>query len=246
MLPILFVPLAAGLLISAGKNPTYLISFHEEGAAEDGAKRVKPIEVLGENRYFKTSPTLTQNNVTQYWPFRSQDGQTWGAVFWLNDSGGRALQRIGAANRGQLLAAAVDRVPVDILYIDAQPTDSRIVIWKGLGPHLFKRIDEAKKIKRLGDGLPGGNPAPPAVVKKSARPFDLFRRKPSSAETEPADVPPATADVALPMKPSGAGSRERTLPELPAAPLPEAAPFAPDVEPERPEIVPVERKRKDQ
>ncbi|MGI8604243.1 MAG: hypothetical protein ACR2OZ_14805 [Verrucomicrobiales bacterium] len=230
------------MLVSAGKTPTYLISFHEEGSAEDGAKRVKSFEVQGETRYFKTSPTLTQNNIKSYWPFPSQDGQTWGAMFWLDESGGKALQRIGAANRGQLITAAIDRVPVDILYVDAQPPDARIVIWKGLGPSLFKRIDQQKKIKRLANpsSTLAANPAPAAI--KGAR------------QSVAAIINAATADLPLPANPkkprraapATPPRSEAKLPELPAPALPEELPFQPDPKVEKPQVVPLPGPRPNQ
>jgi hypothetical protein len=152
------------LCISAGKEPVFLISFHEEGQSIDGPKKVKQFAINGERRYFRLSPLFTQNNMTSYWPFQSEDGQTWGAVFWLDRTGQHVLERVGVANRGQFVAAAVNRVPLDVLYVDGQPKDNCIVIWKGLSPEIFKVIDASKKIKRRSDPSP--------VLAATAQPTD--------------------------------------------------------------------------
>ena len=140
-----------GFLVSAGKEPTFLISFHEEGEAIEGPKKVKPFPVNGETKYFRTMPIFTQINIKSYWPFPSEDGSQ-GAVFWLDTTGQHVLERVGVANRGQYVAAAVNRVPIDLLLVDGQVSDGRIVIWKGLAPELFQMIDKEKKIKRVTGG----------------------------------------------------------------------------------------------
>jgi hypothetical protein len=149
------VPALAGLgiLVSAGKEPAFLISFHEEGEAIEGPKKVKPLPINGETRYFRIMPLFTQANIKAYWPFPTEDGSH-GAVFWLDTTGQHVVERVGVANRGQFLATAVNRVPVDLLMVDGPVSDGRIVVWKGLAPELFQMIDKEKKIKRVSGGSP--------------------------------------------------------------------------------------------
>jgi hypothetical protein len=154
LLHVLTVIAGVGFLVSAGKEPTFLISFHEEGEAIEGPKKVKPYPVNGETKYFRTMPLFTQIDIKSYWPFPAEDGSH-GAVFWLDTTGQHVLERVGVANRGQYVAAVVNRVPVDLLLVDGPVPDGRIVIWKGLPPQLFQLIDKEKKIKRVTGGSPG-------------------------------------------------------------------------------------------
>jgi len=124
----------------------------------EGPRKIQEFEVRGEKRFFRKMPVITQSNFKAYWAFPAEDGRTWGAVFWLDTSGQHALQRLGVANRGQYLAAAVNRQPADVQIIDNVPGDGRIVIWKNLSPELFAVIDKQKKIRRIGE------PATPAAL----------------------------------------------------------------------------------
>jgi hypothetical protein len=136
---------------AGGKAPEFIISFHEEGDKIEGERRVHPLPIAGETRYFRKIPFLMHVNVKAYWPFRAADGQSWGAVFWLDDSGRLAVQRLGnLAVRNQYLAAAVNRVPVDSVRINNGPEDGKLVIWQGLDPALFPAFD--KKFRRIKGG----------------------------------------------------------------------------------------------
>lgn len=209
---------AAFLLMAAGKNPGYIISFHEEGDANEGEKRVKPLQIGGEMRHFRVSPLFTQSRIEAYWPFRAADG-TWGAVFWLDHTANNILQRVGVANRGRLILTAVNRVPVDYLLVDGQPPDNRIVVWRGLSPELFSIIDKEKKIRRV----KGGSPELAAQGPAGELPQLTDAPLPEGAVDDPATraaVEAATADLPLPDQPPPA-RRPQTggEPELPEPPF---------------------------
>ncbi len=146
---------AATPLSAAGKKQPYLVSFHEEGDKEEGVRKVQEAKLNGKTYYFRKQPLITHSNFRAYWPFPADDGQTWGAVFWLDTGGQHALQRLGG-QRDQYLAAAVNRMPVDFQYIDEAPTDGRIVIWKNLSPQLFEMMDKEKRVRRIGGTTDSG------------------------------------------------------------------------------------------
>ncbi len=219
-LPHIFLAAAAALLMAGGKSPDFIISFHEEGAKEDGKTKVMEHEVLGEKRYFRIMPAVTQKDIKAYFPFKAEDGQTWGAAFWLDTSGQHALQRVGVGNRQQFLAAAVNRVPVDIQLIDNAPEDNIVVIWKGLDEKLFPLFD--KKFKRLGAaGAGAGVAAAPAKEEKSG--FSFFGKgKKKDAEFKPAADP--TGDF-----PVGPVGPEPGVAKKPAPPAKTKGAFPKDV-----------------
>jgi hypothetical protein len=268
LLHVLTALAGVGLLVSAGKEPTFLISVHEEGEAIEGPKKVKPFPVNGETKYFRTMPLFTQINIKSYWPFPSEDG-SFGAVFWLDTTGQHVLQRVGAANRGQYLLTAVNRVPVDLLVVDGPAPDGRIVVWKGLPNELFQLIDKEKKIKRVSDGTP-------PVASRRSRGRDASSPSdprvdfvlPDGAvvgDVDPAVLESATADLdaGAPKKKSRwnplrifrreepKGTTAKPAAPKPAAPrpapppppepsLPGEAPFSPDATAERADVVPLD------
>jgi hypothetical protein len=243
------------LCVAAGKEPVFLISFHEEGQSIDGPKKVKPLSVNGETHYFRLSPLFTQNNIQSYWPFQSQDGQSWGAVFWLDNTGQHVLERVGVANRGQFVAAAVNRVPLDLLYVDGQAKDHRIVIWKGLSPEIFKAIDATKKIRRLSNPAPAAVAAAGQIGRAAAAPVGTNpvagAPLPDGAvvsDLDPASLDAATADTALnPTKEKKSGwnplkwfkKEPNPSKPSPAPPIPPAPVVQPDAAAERPAVVPL-------
>lgn len=229
--------LVAGSALGGGKQPVYLISLHEEGDQMEGPRKIQEFEVRGEMRYFRKMPVLTQRNFKAYWAFPAEDGRTWGAVFWLDTSGQHALQRLGVANRGQYLAAAVNRQPADILMIDRVPEDGRIVVWKNLSPELFAVIDKEKKIRRIGDpatpaALARRGAAAPASVASGGRAF-LPDGSPLPDGAVVGRIDPATLNDAALVGPASGGRR--------AAPKARAGdePFGPDDTLERPDLRPV-------
>jgi len=252
LLSLAAVLLSVGSCLAAGKKPTYLISFHEEGDSFEGKRKIQSMEINGETRHFRVNPVLTQANIKAYWAFPAADGRSWGAVFWLDAGGHHTLQRIGVANRGQFLAAAVNRIPVDVLLIDDVPPDFRIVVWKGLPLELFRAIDKEKKIRRMGEApsagalaaraarAPAAAPTPvrapgaPLPARAGGAPFPenavLTGADPLAFDPGPGDLPKAK-----PTKKSFFSRKKDPLPPPPAPELP-FPPFDPGALPEAAEI----------
>jgi hypothetical protein len=234
--------LAAGPALGGGKQPVYLISFHEEGDSMEGPRKIQELEVRGETRHFRKMPVITQRNFKAYWAFPAEDGRSWGAVFWLDTSGQHALQRLGVANRGQYLAAAVNRQPADVQIIDKVPDDGRIVIWKNLSPELFAVMDKEKKIRRIGEAATpaalalraNAAPAGPAAVPTGRLPAGA----PLPDGAVVGRIDPATLRDAALVEPAS-GSTRRPAPKKAPAPRPADAPFTPDDSLERPDLRPL-------
>ena len=254
----LFASLWAVAAQAGDKNPGFLISVHEEGDSVEGDKRVKPIAIRGENHHFRLSPIATQANFKSFWAFPSEDGRSYGAVIWLDSTAKHTLELVGLRDRGKYLAVAVNRVPVDFLWVDGAPKDGRLVIWKGLPMEIFPLM-EKMKIKRIGPTPAPGSP--PALASAASRP-----RSSSPSGTEPAlsaDFPlpegavvgpvssaelhAATADMKLDR---GGEPRAARAAARPAAAKPsgkprsssgQEPPFQPDPNVEKPDLTPLPR-----
>jgi hypothetical protein len=234
----------AGSCLAAGQKPVYLISFHEEGESMEPPRTLQDFEINGEKRHFRKMPVLTQRNFKAYWAFPAEDGKSWGAVFWLDNSGQHVVERLGVANREQYLAVAVNRTPVDVQTIDKAPTDGRIVVWKGIPAGLFKIIDKEKKIRRVGPAA-GTDAASTAARRSKDAPAPRTSQKPPGAPL-PDDavvgrIDAATLDSATrDLKRATPPAKRPSKPAKPAQPVAtDGIPFTADPTIERPDLVPL-------
>lgn len=148
--------LVPSLLEAAGKNNGPFISLHPEGAEDEGQRMVRRDESGGQVHYYRISPEISGRHFGAYTAFMAEDGASYGAVLYLNEEGGRAMQVMCSTFQGKLARIIVNGRPVDTVRIDRAPKDGRVVIWSGLGKEDFKMFDKSKKLKRIG----GENPNP--------------------------------------------------------------------------------------
>jgi hypothetical protein len=216
----------AGPCSAAGQKPLYLISFHAEGESMEPPRTIQSFEVNGEKRYFRKLPVLTHRNFKAYWAFPAEDGKTWGAVFWLDNAGKHVVEAIGAGSRGQYLATAINRMPIEVQKIDNAPTDGRLVIWKGIPFEMFKLMDKEKKIRRIGEPATA-DPAAMAARRVRDNPARRTSEAPAGAplpdDTVVSRIDPATLDaatrdmrrVSTPAKKSSKASRSGVAEDIP-------------------------------
>lgn len=135
---------AIGLLcIGAGsKSKAYLVTFHMEGDETDSTKFVTPVKLGSEYRqyFFKTMPSFTDKDFLWFYPFVSEDGQSYGAAFRLNDVKAQELTAITIENQGRLFGTRVLDAPLTAVIIDRPINDGVVVIWKGLSQNHLKLI----------------------------------------------------------------------------------------------------------
>lgn len=149
--------LVPSLLEAAAKNNGPFISLHPEGSSDEGQRMVRPDETGGVRRYYRISPEVSGRHFGGYTAFMAEDGASFGAVLYLNEEGGRAMQVLCSTFNGKLARIIVNGRPVDTVRIDRAPTDGKVVIWSGLSKEDFKAFDKSKKLKRIG----GEDPNPP-------------------------------------------------------------------------------------
>ncbi len=143
LLSITIVSLAGGK-----RTPTSSVSFHLEGGAGDGPKMVFPQMVAGEERYFRKTPEIAQNQVVAFSSFASEIGD-YGLVLQLNRVGRQRLNAVSASNNGKWLIAQANGRIVDAVQIDRAVSDGLIVIWKGISGPEIKGLE--LMIPRIGD-----------------------------------------------------------------------------------------------
>ena len=145
------VPLHAG----DGKRK-HSIAIHSEGSPADGEKRVFPRNVLGEERFFRISPEITETNFKAFYPFKADDGTSFGATFFLDDKAALRLDQLTTADQGKFVLAVVDGQPVDYMTIDKPVTDGVITIWRGLSQEHLEFMEKKLKVPavRVSTDLP--------------------------------------------------------------------------------------------
>ena len=154
---ILLAAMSAALPLHAGDGKQkHSISIHSEGSPADGEKRVFPKNVLGEERYFRISPEITETNFKAFYPFNADDGTSFGATFFLDDKATLRLDQLSTADQGKFILAVVDGVPVDYMRIDKPTTDGMITIWRGLKQDHLVFLEKKLKVPavRVATDLP--------------------------------------------------------------------------------------------
>ena len=135
---------AAPLLAGDGKQ-SHSISFHSEGSASDGESRVFPYRIGAEQKFFRLSPDVTHINFKAFAPFRSEDGGSFGAAFFLDSSGAQRPMQVSSARQGAYLLSVIDGVPNDFVLIDKPIRDGVLILWSGMNNvHLEFLQDELK------------------------------------------------------------------------------------------------------
>ena len=156
-LPPLLLVLAMALPAWAGGGkPKHSLSFHAEGQATDGEKRVFSHQVLGEQRFFRITPEITQLDFKAFYPFQADDGTSFGATFFLDDRAAIRLGQLSTSDQSRYLLGVVDGQPVDYMKIDKPVTDGVITLWRGLKQAHLEFLEKKLKIPavRVATDLP--------------------------------------------------------------------------------------------
>lgn len=126
------------------KSQSFLITFHVEGAADEAPEFASPVKLGTEMRqyYFRKVPEFTDQDIDWFYPFVSQDGQTFGAAFKLNESASQQLKALCLTHQGKLLGARIANAPYTAVMIDRPVDDGVLVVWQGLGKAHLKAFEK--------------------------------------------------------------------------------------------------------
>lgn len=156
----LFCTIAVVCMGAGSKAKGYLVTFHLEGDETDSAKFVSPVKLGSEHRqyYFRKMPSFTDRDIVWFYPFVSEDGQSYGAAFRLADHKAQELTGITVANQGKLFGTRVMDAPLRAVIIDRPINDGIVVIWSGLSQNHVKLI--STKITHVDKMTGTGNTVP--------------------------------------------------------------------------------------
>lgn len=179
---ILFLMVAVFCIAAGNKSKGKSISFHLEGEETSSAKFVMPVKLGSEGRqyFFSKSPVFTSSDIDWFYPFTSEDGQSFGAAFRLNDHAALELKDLGRTSPGKLLAISVASASLQAIIIDRPVNDGIIVLWSGLTQaHLelfqkdFPHVDDVTGAAPAGNGATGNG----ATVYDSGPEFEMPKKK---------------------------------------------------------------------
>ena len=126
------------------------ISFHAMASENDMKKTMFPVEIGGKQVLFKLVPEFTQENITAFHSFNSEDGKSNGVTLKLDFRGAANLEIVTRTPPGEYLMAMVNGQPVDFLALDTVISDGMVTIWQGVPDSVVKKMD--KKYPRLQGG----------------------------------------------------------------------------------------------
>ncbi len=148
LLPLFLLGLPHALPAGDGRQE-HAISIHIEGTEQDGPGRVFSHMVLGQEKFFRLSPEITHTDFQAVLPFRSEEGDSYGAVFALRNRGKSRLSQITGSMQGSFLMVVVDGRPADYMIIDQQVEDGVFVIWRNLTDSHLEFFEKSLKLARL-------------------------------------------------------------------------------------------------
>jgi hypothetical protein len=136
---------AIPLLTSGGKkSESFVITFHVEAPAEEAPDFAAPIKLGTEMRqyYFKKVPEVTDRDIAWFYPFVSENGQSFGAAFKLKDKAMDGLKALSLTHQGKLLGARIANAPYSAVMIDRPIEDGVLVVWNGLDKTHLKAFEK--------------------------------------------------------------------------------------------------------
>ena len=129
----------------AGGHVTFRV--HLTANQNDGAVFAQPIRSLsGKNVFIQRTPWLSERDVKAFYPYKSADGASFGALLQLDDHGQTVLDTESVERRGSLLFIFVNGRPLTELRIDKRVSDGKIYLASGLTQQDIQLMAKAWKL----------------------------------------------------------------------------------------------------
>ena len=142
---VLFCALA--LPAPAARHCTFRV--HVAANPNDGEVFAQPMKSLsGQSVYIERTPWLSENDVVAFYPYKSADGSSYGALLQLDAHGRTILDTLSVERRGATLFIFLDGRPLTELLVDKRVSDGKIYLPSGLNEADIKAM--AKDWKILG------------------------------------------------------------------------------------------------
>jgi hypothetical protein len=126
-----------------------MVTFHLETEAGGNPKMIFSQMDNGKPRFFLRLQEISIKDITAFCPFPAGEGDEYGLVFQLKESGRRRLNVLSLSSQGKYLLAQANGRFVDCVMIDKPVEDGFIVIWRGITLDEVKLFD--KVLPRIGD-----------------------------------------------------------------------------------------------
>lgn len=131
----------------AGSHCTFRV--HLTANKNDGDMFAQPVRSLsGKMVHIERTAWLSELDVTAFYPYKSADGASYGALLQLDDHGRTILETLSVEHRGETLFLFVNGRPLTELLIDKRVKDGRIYLPSGLAQNDIRLM--AKDWKILG------------------------------------------------------------------------------------------------
>lgn len=133
--------------VSAAPHGTFRV--HLTANANDGDIFAQPVRSLsGKNVHIERTAWISEHDVTAFYPYKSADGASFGALLQLDDHGRTILDTLSVEHRGETLFLFVNGRPLTELLVDKRVSDGRIYVPSGLTQNDIRLM--AKDWKLLG------------------------------------------------------------------------------------------------
>ena len=132
---------------AAGSHCTFRV--HLTANENDGDIFAQPVRSLsGKMVHIERTAWISENDVKAFYPYKSADGVSYGALLQFDDHGRTILDTLSVEHRGSTLFLFVNGRPLTELLIDKRVKDGRIYLPAGLTEADIKLM--AKDWKLLG------------------------------------------------------------------------------------------------
>ena len=132
------------LLLGAKSKDSGLISFHLESGQENQKEESVQIRVSQKIFNIFKKPAFNQRDIDSFYPFLSEDGESYGISFKLKKKKIKELSTLSTVARGRRLVTVLGMQPVDYVVIDGPIQHGYITCWKGFTE---KSIEKFKSLK---------------------------------------------------------------------------------------------------
>ncbi len=130
LLAVALLFLAAG---SAQAGGHCIFRVHLAANMNDGDTFAQPIHSLsGKDVFIERTPWLTERDVKAFYPYKSADGSTYGALLQLDDHGRTVLDTVSLEQRGSELFVFINGRPLMEMQVDKRVSDGKLYLPAGL------------------------------------------------------------------------------------------------------------------
>lgn len=133
--------------LSAAAAPRCTFRVHVAANVNDGSAFAQPFHSsTGKDIYIERMAWLSENDVKAFYPYRSADGVSYGALLQLDDHGRTILDTLSVERRGKTLFVFVNGRPLTELLVDKRVADGKIYLPSGLSEADIKSMAKAWKV----------------------------------------------------------------------------------------------------